>query len=523
MPRKINTEILFLALPIFVLFLIFLVKFKYAWWGSDDVCFLLGIDKVGFLKLILYKSLWRKYVSPVNFTPFLIIEFGLDNLIFKLNPTGYYVHLFLVDALAIIIMLLFFKKIFNIPIYTSAIFLLCFILSRSFITVFSSLNTRHYITGLFFLIIAFYLFRSHFLLSLIFYFLACMCKEIYILYFPVFIILYLWYENKLIISKELLLLIIPGVLFALWRFYITGLSIYPFVPKPTWNFILNLPKYIYGQLSLIIFILLMLLIISSSIENPKFFVFGILLSVSSIMPFLPVITLNQSRYYFPILLIFYFLGIYSISSLKLNKKFSYVIHCLIIFAFVTHSMKKIPTYNKTTRSIYIEGKFYIENPRKFLHPRVLLPWYFYCSDRLYKTPTHYCSDLCFCGKLFNLHEIWEYNRNSGRIVKVNFEEICNNHLNASIFLDLKHNTLKWKFGQPRKNGEYKVYLIYSDLHYKQYKLKLPAGSYKLSNPVVDEIKRVRFYIEFVSKAGDIYNTDILYPSLDKNNIVWVKK
>ncbi len=154
-------------------------------WRWDDPQILLHLHQYSIIDDFINPQVWQQF-SPANLTPWLILSFESDLILFGMNPSAFYLHQLLALAAAAIAlylcMTLWLRRDFA---FFGAVL---FLLGAPSQLVTEQLMTRHYIEGLLFCLLSLYLFvrylrtgsTSLLAVSAILYVLAITAKEIYV-------------------------------------------------------------------------------------------------------------------------------------------------------------------------------------------------------------------------------------------------------------------------------------------------------------------------------------------------------
>ena len=192
-------------------------------WRWDDTQILLHAYNTSTLDNFINPEIWRKFSSN-NLTPWLILSFKIDYMIFGLNPLGFYCHHLLSLALLSYLLIYLSNQLTN----NNKSGFLCFILFISGAPIYAvteQLMTRHYIEGMIFCLLSIISSirfihtqeKKFIVYSLFFYVLAALCKEIYVPLIIILISIYLF--NKILNYKIFLSHFIVGLTYTVWRLY----------------------------------------------------------------------------------------------------------------------------------------------------------------------------------------------------------------------------------------------------------------------------------------------------------------
>ncbi len=192
------------------------------YWRWDDPQTLLHLHRFPILDDFLRPEIWQQF-SPANLTPWLMVSFEVDLILFGLEPAAFYRHQ-LLALLAVIIALYACQRQWLSSGYALAGTAL-FLAGAPVVYVSEQLMTRHYLEGLLFCLLALYFFvrslrqggRVAIAASVLFYALAVTAKEIYV---PLVVLLPFLPVGTL---RQRALRVLPFVLVALaytlWRGY----------------------------------------------------------------------------------------------------------------------------------------------------------------------------------------------------------------------------------------------------------------------------------------------------------------
>jgi len=455
------------------------------WWLIDDPCHLFYISQNG-----IYPAFFdpARGFSPINFTPWEPLSLGIDYLVFGFNPLPFYGH----HLLSLSILLLCANVIllrFLSP-FVAALSLSLFVASVPLCDAANHLMTRHYIEGLIFALVSIYLFikaqekddANIFYGSALFYFLACLAKEVYV---PLIVIM-MAFPSPTMKSriKSLYPFLVVAVGYTLWRFYMLNssgmLSAYPHIPV-TGKDILNLPLSIIktmgwdnvGQL-MIAGLLSMAFVVYILKNNWRRNAFILLISICVILPIMPVASTLYSRYLFLFSFVFFIgigLGLQYLCEAPFLRTFKtgmvVIIAVVSIMVSVFHVQKNIRGWQAYEKEIRVEGKFLLYNndPNNLLvtaHGHC-----YWAFSALRKTVlglpqgASYCIRDCVCPYLYPDKQVWvningQLFKYSGQMEKETPEN-CGDKRELKIDFSYTNGKLKWEFG-PYKEGKYSLFL-----------------------------------------------------------------
>lgn len=150
------------------------------WWMDDDPQLLIQAMRETPRTTLFSPERWRQYSSS-NFTPLVVLAYEIDFHLSGLNPGVFYAHNLLVSWIAAVLLFLYLRRWVGDrwALATAAVFLAGPVMTNLART----LNARHYIEGLCWSLLALIFWerrsRSGAMLTGVFYFLACLSKEIY--------------------------------------------------------------------------------------------------------------------------------------------------------------------------------------------------------------------------------------------------------------------------------------------------------------------------------------------------------
>lgn len=116
-----------------------------AWWLGDDPAILWAVVHNGVAGHFWSPTVWREF-SSANFTPWVVLSYGLDWHFFELDPTGYYWHHLM--SLAVVLVVAFGVLRRFLKPTTASLSLCLFVASGPVAAASQQLMTRHYVEGL---------------------------------------------------------------------------------------------------------------------------------------------------------------------------------------------------------------------------------------------------------------------------------------------------------------------------------------------------------------------------------------
>jgi len=528
--------------PLLVLLAYYSVAFKYFWWNGDDVCLLFAVRKVGLFKLIFNSQYWKSYVSGANFTPWLMVNYFLDYKLFGLNPELHLIPVFF-SAVLFLLLTVFALDSEGVSPWISGLFLGLFVITVPFAEVLTLLYTLHYLQGLIFCILAYIFYRKgKGFVSALFYFLACLCKEIYVLFFA-FVFLLSFFrgdcrrERFSFCVRLFAWFVASGLIYSLWRYAILGKNIvggYGFVGKPSLADFVEFHRLFVARSGFPMLIIssvgLVLLWVLFRVMRRLPLVLGVYLLI--ILPLLPVMKLHETRYYFLPEYLLYVGACLSFSDFweafrgRLRIGLRVFLSVLLLELSVlgmfalSHNLKAL---KHTLYSVRKEGAFFYNFHKKagesrvFLYRTVLPPWYFQCVEKLKgKNEIVLCDELCMCYESHPDAVFWMYDSKTGRMVRITPSDCGKGVPKKEIAVRMVYNKdthiIKWHFG-PYKKGSYEVI----------FKRKRDVVKYRVSysGKVFVNLKDFPpIVVKYVSPEGWSVYTDLIYPEIHGEKVVW---
>lgn len=323
-------------------------------WRWDDTQILVHVLNTSALDNFVNPDVWRKF-SPNNLTPWLILTFKIDYFLFGLNPLGFYLH----HILSLIILTFLFVyltiRLTNNR-YSGFIFFIIFISGAPLYTVTEQLMTRHYIEGMIFCLLSVIFSlkysdtknKKHLLVSVLFYSLAAISKEIYVP--SIGILLLIYFYNKVLSYKIITLHFIIGLAYTGWRFFMlpsviggystgnsnsSGIEIEKYL-----NGYLKIPDLIFGNFWLFPLVTILILTLFYFYKNPKNITFILISCIFILLPLAPLINYpginNPDRYLFAF---WAFLSLFiSVSAFNLFDFNKSIINKIIFLLFLSFTL-----------------------------------------------------------------------------------------------------------------------------------------------------------------------------------------
>lgn len=200
----------------------------HGFWLYDDPFILKFAINHSPLEYLFVPEIWRIF-SSVHFTPAAVVSYGADYLAAGLSAPWFYLHNIISLIMLALVFFFLMKEYISFPFALLSAFFL--ILSKPFAAASEILMFRHYIEGGIFACASLLLFTLHtrgkgkgFLVSASFlYFLAILCKEIYI---PLIMLLVFLPRKDFPARFRAAAFFLPGLaIYFLWRFYMLDHSL----------------------------------------------------------------------------------------------------------------------------------------------------------------------------------------------------------------------------------------------------------------------------------------------------------
>lgn len=194
-------------------------------WRWDDPWILLHAQQNSLWQDFLRPSIWQQF-SNVTFTPWLIVSFSIDRVLFGLTPAAFYLHQLVAIAAAAFLFCL------CLNLWCRLVFALAgtllFVVGLPTMLVAEQLMTRHYVEGLAFALAALYLFVQHlrdgriwmWVAAAVFYLLAISANEIFVP-LPVVLLLVPDGDWRARFTASAPFFVVTAV-YVLWRGYMLG-------------------------------------------------------------------------------------------------------------------------------------------------------------------------------------------------------------------------------------------------------------------------------------------------------------
>lgn len=284
-------------------------------WRADDTQILTHTLSYPVLQNFYNAEVWQRF-SPSNLTPWIVVSFKIDYLIFGIAPSGFYLHqLFSILAVAFICYVLLSLWIEKRFAFAAA---LVFLVGLPVTDAANNLMTRHYVEGLVFAGVAVYFCvrylrerkRIFAISAVFFYILSMMAKEIYV---PLVLLIPLFSDGSF---RSRLYLVVSfaaaALLYTFWRGYMLSSFVGGYTAASqllapdywltVFGFVTNIPSLLLGRFWLPIFFAYSLMLLFLLARNWRaLIIFGgvVLVELLPLVPLASVPSINYpGRYYF---------------------------------------------------------------------------------------------------------------------------------------------------------------------------------------------------------------------------------
>jgi len=267
-----------------------------AGWRVDDPWILLYItEHPDILGYFFSPSQWQSLGVPF-FTPWLALDFRLDAALFGINPQAFYLHHLIIIWLVALLTFILLRRVTGL--FWSSAAAALFLTGAPVAIIGQQLMSRHYATGLLFVLITLFCWLKNReqrgwllpLLAATCYLASMLNKEIFA---PLPLVLFFWGKNDLKRRfMDLLPFAFAAILFVIWRAVMLGAVVGGYtgrinIPGDWLYSVTALPHIFMGPESFISFIGLLLLLMGWYLNRISFwFVFASFISVS--LPFLAI-------------------------------------------------------------------------------------------------------------------------------------------------------------------------------------------------------------------------------------------
>lgn len=494
-----------LLVPIFFLWVHYHNVIAYWWMGDDPVILWVTIEK-GILPHFYKPDVWRSF-SAANLTPWIQLSFGLDWLLFGLEPSGFYWHHIISFTLVLLaaygVLVLYFHPVL------AGLILTLFTFSVPSAVVVQTLMVRHYLEGLGLALAACYCYvmadRSGrygwSFTGAFFYLLAVTAKEIYV---PLVLILPILSVDS---GRKKLQTLIPFLcvagVYVMWRAYMLNiggiLSGYSHIAQPGLNDFIKFPQAVAGimgwdhlwQKAVVIIGCFGILVTT---HQRLFYTYAKLgfWFIIIFAPIVPVICILDGRYLFlPSFMVFVFIG-YNIRNLWSRKTYRGISRAFVVCLTASLFISMIQTtgsaycnYHKELEDRYRkEGQFVLygsDDQSSLINP-VAPPWYYLGLKWLRQhvlgnsSGPNVCFEPYLCEGL-NHQKGYQYINNA--LLQVEWPDITDEYRrindSAELFFDISYalGKLHWHFG-PYTEGVYKLITHDTVNNIFGYSIQLPS-------------------------------------------------
>lgn len=350
-------------------------------WRWDDPSILHHLHKYSFISDFTQPEVWRQF-SPANLTPWLIVSFDIDLLLFGMRPQLFYLHqLLAITAVSFALYLCLTLWVRKRVAFLGAALLLC---STPVLLAAQQLMTRHYVEGAVFCLLSLILFVNHLrsggslmlLASACFYMLAIFAKEVYV---PLVILLPFLPEATFIKRIRALLPFFAIVVsYVVWRSYMlntlaggysggSDLFNIAFLSDVIMTF-LRFPTLLFGQLQGFATLMILLLVTAYAWFCRKHLWLGITVLTLSLLPLIPLVQfpgiLIADRYLFLVVIVCSFIVAFCAGRLldRANAErrygFSGIIYGIMLFLCISLFLQG----NKVRSSVLeVAGEFDVQS------------------------------------------------------------------------------------------------------------------------------------------------------------------
>lgn len=487
--------------PPFLLIALVLIRYHSVanrFWLGDDTQILMHAIKYRPWEYFSSPTVWQE-LSANNLTPWISLSFAIDWHIFGLNPTYFYLHQLVSLCSVTVAAYVLLRQWFSSSL--SFFGLLLFVTSYPLAEAAQMLMVRHYIEGLLFALLSTYFFiraadnNSHwfFILSALFYLLACSAKEIYV---PLIFVLLLLQKGTLSNRlRQILPFLVVTIAYVFWRWYMLGrLSGGYSLPLSLQDATLFFPRVVdamniglEAQLKLwwrwiVLGTSLCALSVLFTLNRKLFMVMGIVLLIV-LLPIVPVSPIMTPRY---VLLFSFCWAILHVAAYdSLVKKWAFlsvrgsvaIWGIILVSIFTFTSSAGLVILSRVTDRQGIEGIFFLERGSKsdlLLNP-ASPGWYFEGLTWLRTQVLHLPEGpalnmdpklLCLESELYRKYEhVWYFDPGKKKIVTENVREysdsLCttellfaiHNNVSLSCTMEYRNNEVIFEFG-PYQDGTY---------------------------------------------------------------------
>ena len=501
------------------------------WWGWDDPQFLRLAYQYKPWEYFFIPHVWRE-AQPANLNPWNIFSFDLDLTLFGLNPSAFYAHhlfsLWLVAGGTYLLLRLWLGRLW------AATGVALFLCSAPVTTVIHQLMNRHYLEGLLFTVLVFYLYvralreGRPFLawLGAIAFFFATSAKEVYVvqvLLFP--LIPEQTLRKRLSMAAPFFMTL---VIYALWRRYMLGRWIGGYGPSLEWStvspMISKIPSFIFGNstLGMACALLTAVLVIFLAWRRPSSRLLILGAALVLLGPILPVINISDpqrllffSCWALNIAIVF---GMEVFSGSSVGRRLLAISVLLVLgFSIASQGWKVRPNLKNAADGFAAHGRFIMEADEN----EVLLPsisfgnWY--ATGLLWlrknmlceKPPIIVFDEIDMAGldsdslRFFRYDDASRCMQNVTSRIPQSYEEWQRKVRKKSLSVQMNYTDgmLSWELG-PYRKGEYSI-ITYGEFGSK---LRIPySGVQRIEMP-----NGMLFRVRFDSSEGWIVYSPLLH-------------
>lgn len=197
-----------------------------SWWRWDDPVLLVYALNNNIFEPLILPEVWQS-LTPFNFTPLVFLSLKLDLNLFGSEPLFFYAHQLLALSGICLLSYLLFSRL--VPGLWAFFGVVLFCLGPVVVTVVNQLMTRHYLEGLFFMVLALFLYvkflnKKKILIvatGALAFFISLSAKEIF---FPLALLVLFWPVDKKFLDRLKCgaSFLVSLVVFLLWRSYMLG-------------------------------------------------------------------------------------------------------------------------------------------------------------------------------------------------------------------------------------------------------------------------------------------------------------
>lgn len=405
-----------LLLLVLVSFLVFgLARTPSDWWFEDDTWHLAFVrDHPNPIGYFTQKELIREVSVGLAVTPWFPFTFWLDRQIAPLSPMVAYLHSAFAFFLAALLLYRLLLRWLDRP-HALGVAVLWVLLPSSIVTV-EFLSTRHYLEGLIFSIVSFWMAclagrspggegRGYCWAAAVVYLLACTTKEVYVSTTWLLVVgSFVWYKRYGAVAGMFLC----GLLYVLYRFWGIGPSMKSFNDSSLavyHLFLARLPFMFTGNRGGYVLFALMLAAVvwlawKRGLKRGPLLFFGANLAVMlvTILPVSVYITHAYDSlgtwYRLVFLVNTFLLTLFGWIVYRLGKPaLSLGLAVLALVFIVNGALEATFRWDRWKAENYSDARFYLDHPDRLLFTRLSAPWFIYGVHQVYQPelPMHFLS------------------------------------------------------------------------------------------------------------------------------------